>query len=150
MSFGKLSLKGRALKYLAAREHSRVELQRKLQPHEEQPGQLDALLDELEAAGWLSAERFVASVLHRKAARFGNARLRHELQGHGLPTEAIAEAIDQLQASELERARAVWLRKFGAPAGDPAARARQMRFLGSRGFSAEVVRRVVRGGDDDD
>ena len=149
MSFGKLSLKGRALKYLAAREHSRLELQRKLQPHEEDAGQLDALLDELEAAGWLSATRFVESVLHRKAARFGTARLRHELQGHGLPQETVADAVSRLQASELERARAVWQRKFGTPAPDAAARARQMRFLASRGFSAEVVRRVVQGGDED-
>ncbi|WP_119156690.1 recombination regulator RecX [Caldimonas tepidiphila] len=149
MSFEKLSLKGRALKYLAAREHSRVELRRKLQPHEEEAGQIEALLDELEAAGWLSAERFVESVLHRKAARFGTARLRHELQGHGLPAEAVADAVGRLQASELERARAVWQRKFGAPAADAAGRAKQMRFLATRGFSGEVVRRVVQGGDED-
>lgn len=149
MSFAKLSLKGRALKYLAAREHSRAELRRKLQPHEEAPGQLDALFDELEAAGWLSAERFVESVLHRKAARFGAARLKHELQGHGLPAETVAEAVGRLRDSELERARAVWQRKFGAPADDAAGRARQMRFLVNRGFPSEVVRRVVRGADED-
>lgn len=149
MGFGKLSLKGRALKYLAAREHSRAELERKLRPHEEAPGQVDAALDELEAKGLLSQARFVESVLHRKSARFGTARIRQELNAHGLDAEAMADAVGRLQASELERAQALWQKKFGAPAADPAERAKQMRFLAGRGFSAEVIRRVVRNADDD-
>lgn len=149
MGFGKLSLKGRALKYLAAREHSRAELERKLRPHEEAPGQVDAALDELEAKGLLSQARFVESVLHRKSARFGTARIRQELNAHGLDAEAMADAVGRLQASEFERAQALWQKKFGAPAADPAERAKQMRFLAGRGFSAEVIRRVVRNADDD-
>lgn len=149
MGFGKLSLKGRALKYLAAREHSRAELERKLRPHEEAPGQVDAALDELEAKGLLSQARFVESVLHRKSARFGTARIRQELNAHGLDAEAMADAVGRLQASEFERAEALWQKKFGAPAADPAERAKQMRFLAGRGFSAEVIRRVVRNADDD-
>nr|WP_297357375.1 recombination regulator RecX [uncultured Caldimonas sp.] len=149
MGFGKLSLKGRALKYLAAREHSRPELERKLRPHEEEPGQLDAILDELEAKGLLSQARFVESVLHRKSARFGTARIRHELHGHGLDADTVSEALSRLQASEFERAQALWQRKFGTPAAEPAERARQMRFLAGRGFSAEVIRRVVKGAEDD-
>ena len=149
MGFGKLSLKGRALKYLAAREHSRVELERKLRPHEEAPGQLDAALDELEAKGLLSPARFVESVLHRKSARFGTARIRQELHGHGLDADTVSEALGRLQASEFERAQALWQRKFGEPATEPSARAKQMRFLAGRGFSAEVIRRVVKGAEDD-
>lgn len=149
MGFGKLSLKGRALKYLAAREHSRAELERKLRPHEEEPGQVEAALDELETKGLLSQARFVESVLHRKAARFGTARIRQELNAHGLDGDAVSEAVGRLQASEFERAQAVWQKKFGHPAADPTERARQMRFLAGRGFSAEVIRRVVRGADDD-
>lgn len=149
MGFGKLSLKGRALKYLAAREHSRAELERKLRPHEEAPGQVDAALDELEAKGLLSQARFVESVLHRKSARFGTARIRQELNAHGLDAEAMADAVGRLQASEFERAEALWQKKFGAPAADPAERAKQMRFLAGRGFSAEVIRRVVRNADED-
>ena len=56
---------------------------------------------------------------------------------------AWAEAAGQLRATELERARAVWQKKFGAPAADTAARARQARFLAARGFAADVVRRVL-------
>jgi len=60
-----------------------------------------------------------------------------------------AEAADALKQSELERARTVWRRKFGEPPVDPAERARQMRFLAGRGFSADIIRRVVAGADDD-
>lgn len=147
----KLSLKGRALKYLAAREHSRIELLRKLAPHTEEPAEIERVLDELEAKGLLSAERFVESLLHRRAARFGTARLRQELQQHKLPSEAVAQAVDTLRATELERARAVWARRFGGePAADATERARQMRFLTARGFSADVIRRVIRGAAEDD
>jgi regulatory protein len=150
VGFAKLSLKGRALKYLAQREHSRVELARKLAPHADDADDVDAVLEALQAAGWLSEERFVESVLHRKAARLGTARIRQELQGHGLAPEAVAGAVEQLRATEVERARAVWARRFGGEApADPSERARQMRFLAARGFATEVIRRVVRGGEDD-
>jgi regulatory protein len=149
MGFAKLSLKGRALKYLAAREHSRPELERKLAEHEEEPGQIARVLDELEAKGLLSQARFIESLVHRKAARFGTARLRQELQRHGLDADILGDALDSLGASEFERARAVWARKFDRAPDDAPARARQMRFLASRGFSAEVIRRVVQGGDED-
>ncbi|MEZ5645346.1 MAG: recombination regulator RecX [Burkholderiaceae bacterium] len=149
MGFQKLSLKGRALRLLSAREHSRAELERKLAPHEETPGELARALDELQGRGFISEARVVESVLYRRAARLGNARLKQELQAKGISPEAVAEAVDGLRGSELERAREVWRRKFGAPAEDAAGRARQMRFLASRGFGADAIRRVVSGADDD-
>lgn len=138
-----LSLKGRALRLLAAREHSRAELEHKLAPHEETPGQLAQVLDELQAKDFISEARVVESVVNRRAARFGAARIRHELQNKGLGGEAVAEAVESLKASELDRAREVWRRKFGAPAADAASRAKQMRFLAARGFSGDVVRKVT-------
>lgn len=148
MGFTKLSLKGRALKLLAAREHSRAELERKLAPHEETPGELARVLDELQTRGFISEARVVESVLHRRAARLGAARVRQELQAKGISAEAVAQAVQALRVTEVERAREVWRRRFGAPAPDPAGRAKHMRFLAARGFSGEVIRRVV-GGDDD-
>ncbi|MDD3786586.1 MAG: recombination regulator RecX [Hydrogenophaga sp.] len=148
MGFTKLSLKGRALKLLAAREHSRAELERKLAPHEETPGELARVLDELQTRGFISEARVVESVLHRRAARLGAARVRQELQAKGISAEAVAQAVQALRVTEVERAREVWRRRFGAPAPDPAGRVKQMRFLAARGFSGEVIRRVV-GGDDD-
>ena len=148
MGFHAPSLKARALRYLAAREHSRVELRRKLAPHETAPGEIESVLDELERAGWLSAERYVASVVHRRAARLGTARVKAELQGHGLDPSLVAEAVQQLRGTELERAREVWQRRFGQPPADAAERAKQMRFLAGRGFAGDVIRRVVQGADE--
>ena len=141
----KLSIKGRALKYLATREHSRMELQRKLAPHAESGEQVDAALDELEARGFLSAERFAESMVHRKAARFGAARIQAELAQHRLPADIAQAVVRSLRDTELARAHAMWARRYGEVAQTPQDRARQMRFLTARGFSADVVRRVVRG-----
>ena len=138
-----LSLKGRALRLLSQREHSRAELERKLSPHEEEPGTLARALDELQAKGFISEVRVVESVIHRRASKLGTARVQQELSAKGLSADSMDDALDQLRSTELERAREVWSRKFGEPATDPKDKARQMRFLLSRGFAAEVVRKVT-------
>ena len=106
-----LSLKARALRYLAAREHSRAELERKLAPHAgEDPAELPRVLDELAARGLISEQRVAESVLHRRAGTLGGARVLQELRAKGLGGEVLADAAEQLRATELERARAVWSR----------------------------------------
>jgi len=150
LGFGAPSLKGRALRLLASREHSRAELERKLQAHETAPGELAQALDELQAKGFINEARVVQSVVHRRAERLGTQRVRAELNAKGLPAELVAEALDGLRATEEARAREVWRRKFGQPASDPQERARQMRFLAARGFSADAIRRVVAGTGEDD
>ena len=149
MAFAAPSLKGRALRLLSQREHSRSELERKLASHEEEPGALARALDELEAKGFISEARVVQSVLHQRAARLGGARIRQELQAKGLDASTVDAALEGLGGTELERARVLWERKFGAPAPDAAGRARQVRFLLARGFASDTVRRVVRGVEDD-
>ena len=143
MAFGQLSLKGRALKMLAVREHSRQELERKLARHETEPGQVKAALDELQARGFIDEQRVVDSVLHRRSARLGAMRIRQELQAKGIGSEQVAEAVAALRGTEVARAREVWRRKFDAPPADAQQRAKQARFLIGRGFSAEAVRRVL-------
>lgn len=145
---GQLSLKGRALRLLGGREHSRAELERKLASHEQEPGQLRKVLDELQAKGFISDERVVESVINRRAAKLGVGRIRQELKAKGLGEELVGQAMEQLRGSELERARAVWRGKFGEPPADVAARARQARFLMARGFSGDVVRRILAGADE--
>jgi len=142
------TLKGRALRLLSQREHSRLELERKLAAHETEPGQLARALDELQARGFISEARVVESVIHRRAGKLGAARVRQELAAKGVSGEAVLEAMDKLRATELDRAREVWRRKFGERATDPKEKARQIRFLVSRGFATEVVRRVVQAADD--
>ena len=151
MGFAKPSLKARALRLLAQREHSRGELQAKLAPHVQEGENLAALLDALQAKDFINEARVAESVLHRRAPRLGAQRVLQELRRKGLDEELVRAAAAQLKGSELERARAVWRQRFGsmpAPA-TPQERARQMRFLAARGCGADVVRRVLQGVDDD-
>ena len=147
-----LSLKGRALRLLSGREQSRAELERKLGSHEEEPGQLAAVLDELEAKDFISQTRVVESVINRRQAKLGASRIKGELQRKGLDADKVAEAMDSLKATELERAREVWRKKFDSKTdagSSPADNAKQMRFLAARGFGADAIRRVVSGREGD-
>lgn len=166
-----LSLKARAIGLLAQREHSRSELRRKLLRIEQQQRQrlasalaaehgdteppapdddpatgetaVDALLDALAADGYLDETRFVESRLHLRSGRFGTQRIQQELAQHGLKLDAEQQAT--LRATELERAREVWHKRFGAePARGASEQARQTRFLLARGFAADVVRRLLK------
>ncbi|MDO9381981.1 MAG: recombination regulator RecX [Hyphomicrobiaceae bacterium] len=149
MAFAAPSLKGRALRLLSQREHSRAELERKLARHEEEPGTLARALDELAAKDFISEARVVQSVLHLRAPRMGAARVRQELAHKGIAPEAIAEAVASLRDTELPRAREVWRRRFDAPPADATERARQARFLLARGFPGAVVAQVLRGTTED-
>ncbi|MEK8051670.1 regulatory protein RecX [Ideonella sp. DXS22W] len=110
--------------------------------------EVDALLDWLSARGYLSDQRFIDSRIHTRQGRYGNLRIERELAQHGLAPDA--DTRQQLRDTELARAHEVWQRKYGAPAADPGERLRQMRFLAGRGFSSDVVRRVIRGLTDDE
>jgi len=145
-----LSLKGRALRYLSQREHSRFELRRKLSKYAEEGDDVDELLDFLEKNNWLSQERFAESLVNRKAARYGNSRVVAELQSHGVTGDALTEIKAGLSDSETARAVEVWQRKFGTVATDAAMRAKQMRFLLQRGFSQRAARIAMQGAPDDD
>lgn len=145
MAKPQLSLKGRALRYLSMREHSRLELARKLARYAQEGDNVDAVLDALEAAKLLSQTRFAESLVHRRAARFGNQRILTELQSHRLDDESLAGIREQLAGDEATRARAVWQRKFGQVPADAAERAKQVRFLQQRGFSHEAIRAALRG-----
>jgi regulatory protein len=144
-----LSLTGRALRLLGQREHSRAELERKLAPFDDESGALAKTLDALQAKGFINEGRVLESVLHRRAGKLGASRIKQELQAKGLEPEAISQAMEQLRSTELDRAREVWRKKFGAAPTDATERARQMRFLASRGFGGDAIRRVVAGAEDD-
>ena len=148
-----MSLKGRALRLLASREQSRSELEKKLRPHEETPGQLALVLDDLQAKDFISEARVVESVINRRQAKLGASRIRQELFGKGIDKDAVMDAMAGLKATEFERARELWQKKFASKSDgqalDRAAQTKQMRFLAARGFSGDVIRRVMAGRDDD-
>ena len=150
MVFATLSLKGRALRLLSQREHSRAELVAKLAPHVQDGDDLAAVLDDLQARDFISEARVAESVVHRRAAKLGTQRLVQELRGKGLDEDLVRATAERLRATELARAQAVWQQRFGGqPATRPEERARQMRFLAARGLAGDVVRRVVRGARDE-
>lgn len=143
------SLKMRAVGYLSRREHAREELARKLAAHAEDPAEVEAVLDALEKEGWLSTERFAQSLVHRRASRQGAARIVQELRQHGVDDNQVAELREQLRATEYDRALEVWKKRFSAKPEDRAAYAKQARFLASRGFAHDVIRRILCESDDD-
>ncbi len=136
-------LKSRALRLLARREHSRAELARKLAA-DATAEDIQTVLDQLEQAGLLSDARFAESLVFSRAARFGNARLCHDLRAKGIADELIAAALPAGADSEIARAREVWRRKFAAAPADRAGYARQARFLQQRGFAADIIRKVLK------
>lgn len=144
------SVKARAVSLLAQREYSRQELTEKLAEQDVSPEELALALAQLEAKGLVDDVRVVETLVNRRAGKLGGMRLRQELQAKGVSPDLVAQAMTDLKGSELARARAVWQKKFGQLASSGAERHKQARFLASRGFSGEVVRRVVSGLGDDD
>ncbi len=142
------SLKGRALRLLSQREHSRSELERKLTPHAEEPGELAKALDELQARDFINEGRVIESVVHRRAAKLGATRIKQELTSKGLSGDAVTQALAGLRETEYSRALAIWRKKFDRPAADPKERAKQVRFLLTRGFNADVVRKIIQGAEE--
>lgn len=147
-----LSLKARAVSYLSRREHTRVELARKLKPHAESEDEIERVLDALAREGWQSDQRFVQSVIHSKSPSQGSLRIVHALRQQGVSDSQIAEAREKLKNTELERAQAVWLKKFGNKVTDEKKDyssqsleyAKQARFLAARGFSHDVIHKVLK------
>lgn len=145
-----LSLRERALGFLSRREYSRLELKRKLAPHVENETELETLLDDFSRRGWLSEQRFTEQIIHARSGKYGTRRIAQELKEKGVSAEAVAAVLPQLKESELETARAVWAKKFGELPCDANERAKQMRFLASRGFRQETIYKVVRGSMEED
>lgn len=143
------SLKGRALGYLSRREYSRSELARKLKPFVEETDSLDTLLDNLEAENWLSDSRFAESLIHRRSSRLGSSRIVGELKQHAVDQTLVEDARAQLRETELARAQAIWRKKFGQLPETQADRAKQSRFLASRGFSGATIGKILKGIDEE-
>ena len=143
------SLKMRAVGYLSRREHAREELARKLAAYAEDADEIESVLDALEEEGWLSTERFAQSLVHRRASRQGAARIVQELRQHGVDDTQVAELREQLRATEYDRALEVWKKRFDAKPQDRTVYAKQARFLASRGFAHDVIRRILGEGDED-
>ncbi|CAH1084932.1 Regulatory protein RecX [Candidatus Nitrotoga sp. 1052] len=143
-----LSLRTRAMKYLVRREHSRAELHAKLLLQATPDDNVERVLDELVARGWLSDSRAVEQVVRLRRNRFGMQRIAYELRQKGIGEDLINDALPQMRDTELEAARSIWQRKFGIAPEDTKDKAKQVRFMQSRGFMPDVIFKVLRGTDD--
>jgi regulatory protein len=141
----KPDLRAKAMMYLARREYSRAELQHKLNALTEDQAEVEAVLDDLTARKLLSEARFVEQVVHARQSKFGSRRIQHELRQKGVSEAAIEHAVADFKLTELDTARIVWQKKFGELPTSANERAKQMRFMQSRGFSMDTIFKLISG-----
>ncbi|WP_353427239.1 recombination regulator RecX [Polynucleobacter sp. MWH-UH19D] len=153
------SLKARALRLLSLREYSRKTLGAKLAESEARWARLtevepsseasalsiEAVLDDFEARGWLSDERFAEALVRRRSERYGARKIQEDLQRAGVDSKQSAKLLADLKETEFERAYGLWSKKYGVKAQDQKERARQYRFLASKGFGLDVVAKIIGG-----
>ncbi|HBA08985.1 MAG TPA: recombination regulator RecX [Methylotenera mobilis] len=143
------SLRQRALDYLAKREYSYIELGKKLKAYADENDDIPALLDDFKARGWLSDQRFTEQIIHARKAKFGTAKIAHELREKGIADHLITDAVETLKATELDNATEVWRKKFKAYPQSREEWAKQARFLQSRGFGFELIKKILTVNDND-
>lgn len=142
------SIKQKAVALLASRERSRFILRNKLKEkfrEKEDRAIIEEVLDELEGKGYLSDERYARATLVTKSSRFGDQRLKWELKCQGVSQETIENVMEEFEESELDRAKVLWERRFGSLPEDQKERAKQFRFLASRGFSFKTINQILKG-----
>jgi len=138
------SLRERALGYLARREHSRFELTRKLEAAGFAIEDIHPTLNKLEGKGWLSDQRFAENYVANHCARIGRIKIAHDLRQRGINEETILISMNKAIESESDSALAVWRKKFGSLPASPTEKARQIRFMQSRGFALNVIRQIMK------
>jgi regulatory protein len=139
------TLKQRAVGMLARREYSRAELAARLAAGGGNRDEIDPVLDELERAGYLSDARFASAVVRQKSGGYAKRAIAHALREKGVAAPAAQEALATLDGDdEYSQALALWQRRFGKAPADEREKARQVRFLVSRGYATSVVFRILR------
>jgi len=143
IDFQAKSLRQRALDYLAKREYSYLELAKKLNQYAEENDDIAAILDDFKARGWLSDARFTEMLVHARKTKFGSARVANELREKGVADELITSAVAEIRLNELENARTIWQKKYKASPATREEWAKQARFLQSRGFGFDVIKKLL-------
>lgn len=148
------SPKALAVRWLARRDYSRAELAQRLRQRGVTNDDVERTLDDLVAAGYLSDARYAQAVVAQRAGRYGKRAIVHALKERGISATVAADALAPLAANdELADAQALWRQRFGTPPANEREKARQVRFLQSRGYGLSVALRVLRAAghrDDDD
>ena len=136
-----VELRARALRLLARREHTPQELERKLSPHAGSSADLKGLLTGLKQKNQLSEERFAEERARRLSRKYGAARIRQDLKAKGVSEELVSRFSSS--ENEMQKAREILERKYRTPAASREEKAKRMRFLQSRGFSSEIIFKLL-------
>ena len=144
------SLRQRALEYLGKREYSAIELGQKLKNYADESDDIPALLADFKTRGWLSDTRFTEQLVNARKIKFGSSKVAHELREKGIADDLIMDAVSTMKESELVRATEVWRKKFKQAANNRDEWAKQARFLQSRGFGFDTIKKVLSKQDNDD
>ena len=145
-------MRQRALEYLGKREYSYAELGQKLKTYLEENEdfeQITQILEDFKTRGWLSDTRFTEQIVHARQAKFGVAKIVHELREKGVSQELIETAVSQIKDNELDNAKQIWQKKFKAAPANRDEWAKQARFLQSRGFGFDTIKTVLNSKDND-
>ena len=137
-------LKQQAIRLLARREYSRAELESRLVGKGAVRADVQSVLDELTAVGLLSNERYARSIANRNVGRASSRNIASALKGKGVGGDDIAAAIAEAGIDDDATLIALWQRRFGTPPANDKERARQVRFLQSRGFSLTAIFKLLR------
>ena len=149
------NLRQRALEYLGKREYSYAELGLKLTKYldlenGEDIHAISAILEDFKTRGWLSDKRFTEQIVHARQAKFGVAKIVYELREKGVSAELIAGAVEQIKGNELDNAFEIWRKKFKVAPENRDEWAKQARFLQSRGFGFDTIKKVLNSKLEDD
>ncbi|MDP3745201.1 MAG: recombination regulator RecX [Methylotenera sp.] len=156
MEFQPKSLRQRALDYLGKREYSYFELAQKLKTYAEETEestvaeQIAAILDDFKKRGWLSDARCTELLVHARKTNCGSARVANEVREKGVADDLIASAVAEVKATELDNAREVCHKKYKTSPISREDWAKQARFLQSRGFGFDVIKKVLNSTQDKD
>ena len=145
-------MRQRALEYLGKREYSYAELGQKLKTYLAEDESFDvitAILEDFKTRGWLSDKRFTEQIVHARQAKFGVAKIAHELREKGVSADLIANAVEAVKSNELNNAIEIWRKKFKNAPTSRDEWAKQARFLQSRGFGFDTIKQVLNIKDDD-
>ena len=138
------SLRAQAIRWLARREHSRSELEQKLLARGWEKSEVREALDELTALGYLSDARYAHALTAQKAGRYSRRGIVAELKSKGVGSREIEDALAQASLDDEAALTALWQRRYGRAPVNERDKARQVRFLQSRGFALSAILKLLR------
>ena len=140
-----MSAKSVAVRLLSRREHSTLEIRDKLLKRDFDEAEIEQSIIELQKGGWLSDERFAEAYIRmRQLKGFGPIRISMELNERGVKEDIVARFLQADDASWRQTLKQQYLKKYkNKSIEDYNDKAKRLRFLQYRGFSMDMIFKVV-------